>query len=290
MKTNLQYIKQAWLKVLWDFRAYVMPDTQLLSEWKNRKVVKIDDKSDEFVANPIIACNGKLIDDAEAMLQAYRRSKSNTDPKKGDSAILPIVLTAVATIDDAPDNNRMIAVPYFVDCVLNGKNAKVRFKQKNVRCQIAFFSASQDDASSLSSEFCMYMMNEDKRRFPIDFIVGHGENGAPDDVARVYGTIWDNIPSAMDVPLQDNLYVFTVDVVISVPVPQVVLAGKHDVDNGANFPTMTPKVDEVPNDDKIKQADAFYKDNNGNTAEHSRMKYHDDTQERTTETGLKTDE
>ena len=282
--STLDYIKNAFLNLVYDFRAYLMPDTKLLTEWKNRKLT-LDAKG--FTGKPIVVCTGKMVDDAEAMLTAYRQSIDTTNGKKGSNAILPIVMLAFGTIGDPPDNNRTVASAYFTPCILNGKQAKVRFRQKNVRCQLAFFSASQSDASTLADEFVAYLSIEEKRRFSINFKVGD-DNG---DIAPVDATIWDNIPNAMDVPLQDNLYVFTVDVIITVPVPLVIFEGKNNIDNGITKPDMLPKeVEFKPSEDCIKRADARYYANTdkGSVLEdHSRMEYHDSTKERDIKTGLK---
>ena len=304
INSNFRCIQNAWLKILYDFRAWMIPDTELLEKWKTRPILPVDKTQENpIVGLPIVACRSRMMDDVETMLKAYRETKAlvqnETDKKKGEedadyakllqqkmSSFLPVIITAIGAVGNPPnDSGRVINIPYFCKVVRNNELCEYRIIQKTVRCQLAFISPSSADTNSLADQFCTYMMDDAKRRFNVDFVVRQKNEakGMSEIVESVRASIFDNdslAPSEIPVTEQ-NLSVFTVDVEITLPLPQFRFNERNNIDHGVTSTGM-PAYAEAQQPVIIKEVDAQYFVENPKTKakdldDRNSAKYHDET-------------
>lgn len=220
-------IQDAWYKLLVDFRAWYAPETKLTLDWKTRQIGKA-----------IKSCPSRMVDDSEGMLREYRKSPNDPDVP-GTSAFLPILLTATAAIDQPPDVNQILSVPYFTDVVVGDNQVvKLRTVGTTVRAQIAFFATNPHDARSISDQFCAYMSDDLKRRFEVPFDLGYGVTESR------YFTVFENELFPTPVPSEAiNISIFTVDATLVGHKVNVIGLGSdsdHTIDNGYN-PDGSPK-------------------------------------------------
>lgn len=248
---SLSVIKNAWVRLLFDFRAELVPETPLLDKWKGRA---------PFTA--IRASQGRMIDDVEEMLKSYREEVGE---KVGENAVLPVMITAVAPITSPPTATQVIQVPYFIDTEVNGIPIKLRLVSKSIRCQIAFFSTNPHDVNSLADQFCTYMLNEDKRRFPVNVPLISANDKEKAITAPFFATVFENELYPSEIPTTEkNLSVVVIDVTLVMPYPYVQQKGLSNVGAGAskNGQVNTQMVDF----DVITDADADIQEN-GKTVE-----------------------
>lgn len=199
--SNNEYVlKSLYQHIFVAFKDWLMTDTKPLQNWKNRK-------------RSIKACQGKLIDDAEAMLKQFR-TKSQDD-------FLPVMLVAIAKITTPPDVSLLRAIPYLKDGVIenDSKTRHIKFRAIPVsyRVQFAFISPDSDSSSSLLAQFSAFMQDDFNRRFDVEYHL------APDLTSHWAMTVFDNslYPDRAFVE-QDNLEIGLLDFTIGGYIPQVV--------------------------------------------------------------------
>lgn len=160
-KSSLESIFTAWGKLLRDFRVWSKPEGQAMYHWKTAPV-----------SQAILACRGSMIDDAEAMLGAWIENQ-NRDGEKGQSAFIPVMTTAIATIQAPPSDDQVIGRSEWLDVILPQdplkKPAQMRLMPSAFRCQVAYFSPDEHGAMMLANQFCLYLKNESKRTFDVQF-------------------------------------------------------------------------------------------------------------------------
>lgn len=244
-KTSLKCIQDAWVHRLFDFKSWFIPESIQTNDWKNRTA-----------SQSIRSCRAGIIDDAEAMLTAYRKNPNTAIT--GDSAYIPIMLIATALVDQPPSVSALMNVPYFNDVLINNKLCKLRMINMSVRTQIAFFATNPDDARSVCQQFCSYMMDDTRRKFNISYEL---MDGFSDNFGAM---VLENELFPAPVPLeQTNLSVFTVDATIVCSVPQVIPADgigtTTNVDQGYDPNTGIPKTG-VINNGVVVQADMYVND------------------------------
>lgn len=237
----LKAIQNAWVLLLLDFRAWTMPETLQLAEWKRREVAKA-----------IRSCRAQLMDDSEGMLGAYRKNK-NDGSETGTSSFFPVMLTATAPVDMPPDTSQLLGVPYFVETIINEKLVKVRVIPQAIRAQVAFYATNPHDARSVCSQLCAYLSDDWKRKINVTFNLG----GNVFDEFRFI--VFENNLMPNPVPSEaTNISIFTVDVTLVGYVPHVLGLGAYDEDtvgNGYDKNGM-PKTGEI-NDSVVIQADQY---------------------------------
>lgn len=209
LKSSLRSVQDAWIGVLLlDFRNnFFKPESQHTLDWKRR---------DYRLA--VAACRATMVDDAEAMLDAWR--KNDNGSVEGSSAFLPIMLTATASITMPPDVSTLVGIPYELTTVLpndpQNRAVLLRAIPRSIRAQIAFFSTNPDDTGSVADQFCAYMTDDAKRRFMVGYEMGAGI------IEQWPMTIVENMLMPDNVPLEaKNLFCTTVDVTMVGLVPQV---------------------------------------------------------------------
>ncbi|MBF7682994.1 hypothetical protein I2F27_06595 [Acinetobacter sp. B5B] len=260
----IKAIQDAWVRILLDFRAWYFPETKQTQEWKFRAVNQA-----------IRSCQARLIDDAEAMLVAFRKNINTPEQKQGETAAMPVLLTSIAAVDMPPDIGQLLGVPYSVDVMIDDQFAKMRVNPTTVRAQIAFFATNPHDARSIASQFCTYLNDDAKRKIEVSFQVGK-------QTAKPFKFIvFDNNLMPSVVPSDAvNLSVFTVDVHLSGFVPQVFglgLNGEHCVNHGFDAQGIPMCAVDDDSDKVVIQADQF-------DVRHSQVKADRDTGNITVET------
>lgn len=217
VKLSTQEIfQQSWGRLLANFRQWILADTVDLKHWQSRPLPEA-----------IRACPGRMIDDAEAMLAAWRKNE-NVEGKTGSTALLPAMLTAFEPVASIPDIAIMRGVADWIDVQVTTDEqeriVRMRTIPTAIRAQIAIFTANPHAAFSLASQFCQYLSSENNRRMALRFHLG-GE--VYDDWQL---TIIDNTLFPSRVPTDaKNLTIATVDVTLNGLVPHVVgLGGEWD--------------------------------------------------------------
>lgn len=199
--SNNEYILKALYKNIFvAFKDWLMADTKPLQDWKSRE-------------RSIKACQGKMIDDVEAMLKQFRtKSKDN---------FLPVMLVSIAKITTPPDVSLLRAIPYLKDGIIenDSKTRHIKFRAIPIsyRVQFAFVSHDSDSSSSLLAQFSAFMQDDFNRRFEVEYHL------APDLTTKWTMTIFDNslYPDRAFVE-QDNLEIGLLDFTIGGYIPQVV--------------------------------------------------------------------
>lgn len=219
--------QRAWGVLLSRFRKWALADTADTKHWKTRPIKEA-----------IHACAGRMIDDAEAMLDQYRRN-DNVKDTPGSTALLPVMLTAFEPMPTIPDASSVRGIPYWLDIQVptdpDLTTARLRTIPTAIRAQVAFFTATPHAAFSLASQFCAFLTDEYDRQLPIVCDLGGGIT----DTWQL--TVLDNTLFPSRVPTEaKNLTIITVDVTLAGLIPHVVgLGGDWDADTDPDV-TATP--------------------------------------------------
>lgn len=244
IKSSLDCVQIAWAKLLRDFRVWTKPEGQALYRWKTAPL-----------KHAIMACRSNMIDDAEAMIKAWETTQS--EPGQAQSAFIPVMTTAIAPIQAPPDFEQVVGRSEWLEVVVPsdplGRVVRMRTMPAAFRCQIAFFCPDNSGAMMLSNQFCLYMRNEAKRTFAVNFELGkHGEQVISDDWRF---RVLENTLMP-DVALQDykNLTVVTVDCTIVGSIPIVTglggewddLTDTHEYGTPPGYPPIVGGRDEYP--------------------------------------------
>lgn len=223
----LECVLDAWVQVLADFRAWVQPETPQALAWKQRAY-----------SGAIFGCKSKLVDDVEGMIGEWRKY-ADAHPQAGESAFLPVLLTAVAASTQPPDVGQIRGIPYFVDAVIGeGEQSQLiglRTVPKAIRTQIVYLTTNPHDASSISDQFCAYVTDDARRKFLVTYQFGQNITEQWDMTILENSLFPDVVPSDAK-----NLTIITVDVTMMGLVPQIVGldADKDNItDNGYNRKT-----------------------------------------------------
>lgn len=208
--------QNAWGILLSRFRDWSMADTREFAHWKSRPIKEA-----------IHACAGRMIDDAEAMLDQYRRN-DNVKDTPGSTAILPVMLTAFEPMASIPDASSVRGVPYWLNIQVptdpDLTTARMRTIPTAIRAQVAFFTPTPHTAFSMASQFAAFLTDEYDRQLPLKVDLGGGIT----DTWQL--TVLDNTLFPSRVPTEaKNLTIVTVDVTLAGLVPHVVgLGGEWD--------------------------------------------------------------
>lgn len=220
-KSSLASIKDAWIQLLADFRAWLKPESQLIYNWK---IAPFDQS--------IKAAKSTLVDDVEALIGEYRTNQ-NSDTV-GTTSRIPVLLTAIAQVEVPPDANMLLGKPYFIPIIHpadpQNRIVQMRVVPRATRAQLVFLSTNDHDISSVADQFCAYMTDDDKRRFTVNYDLGGGF------VDPWKMTVMNNdLSPSQGFTDEKNLRIVIVDVTMVGLVPQVVgLGGTWDAvtDNG----------------------------------------------------------
>lgn len=230
--------QRAWGVLLSRFRSWSLADTADCRHWKTRPIKEA-----------IRACAGRMIDDAEAMLDQYRRNE-NVGNTPGSTAILPVMMTAFEPMPTIPDTASVKGVPYWLSIQVptdpSQRYARLRTIPTAIRAQVAFFSANPHTAFSLASQFCAFLTDEYDRQLPLVCDMGGGIT----DTWQL--TVLDNTLFPSRVPTEaKNITIITVDVTLAGLIPHVVgLGGEWDSETD-------PAVTSQPLGEPVVEVDFF---------------------------------
>lgn len=241
-RDSLKYIQDAWTKLLFDFRAWMIPETKQLAIWKAYPKEKA-----------IRACRSRLVDDAEAMLAEWRKSKSE-EVDVGETATLPVLLTAVAPIQAPPDIAQVKSTSAFVDVAINDQIVKLRTIRSAIRAQVVFFATNLHDTKCFIDQLMAYLDDDLKRRFVVDYkINGQAVSGYTMTVLE-NSLFPDNITSEAK-----NIDIVSIDCVMLGVIPQVLGFGAdYDDSTGNGIDNEgTPVIEPLQPGLVVTQADAF---------------------------------
>lgn len=160
---------------------------------------------------------GRMIDDAEAMLESYRRNENETAVNANSR--LPVVLAAMAR-DYTPTTGDWGGrqVPRRLVALTDEPNASVYgYAQSahDVRVQVAFFAAEEATARNLANQFCWFIGQPVNRRFITKYQWGQYELEIP-VMLETPDVIITNAAGE-----QKNLVIMTVDLTFKVVVPHL---------------------------------------------------------------------
>lgn len=158
-RSTMECIQLALGTMIIDFRNWCMPDTMAMQDWKRRPLDKA-----------ILIAPGRMIDDAQAMLNKHRQAN--------DSRQLPIMIGALAAVATPPDLPNMIGIPYWINTVIptDPQQRKVKFRTipRQFRMQLVFIAADPHTVQSVLNQFCSYMTDNEKRRVMVNYDLGGG--------------------------------------------------------------------------------------------------------------------
>lgn len=161
---------------------------------------------------------GRMIDDAEAMLESYRRNENAT--AVNSNSRLPIIIAAMAR-DYTPTTGDWVGkqVPRHLVALTDEPNASVYgYAQSahDVRVQVAFFAAEEATARNMANQFCWFIGQPVNRRFNTRYQWGQYtlEN-------QVMLETPDVIVTNAGGGEQKNLVILTVDLTFKVTVPHL---------------------------------------------------------------------
>lgn len=235
----------------------------------------------------IMAAKSSMIDDAEAMLRAWSENENAKDDK-GMSAFMPVMTTAIASIQTPPEHEQVVGRADWLDVIIPQdplqRAVKMRTMPSAFRCQIAFFCPDAHGAMMLAGQFCLYFKSESKRTFGVDFEVGAHEGKPIIDTWR-FRVLDNSLYPDKAVSEYQNLHIVTVDCTIIGDIPVVVglggswddvtdtievgaphghkpITGKHKVKDGSDHPQTADEVGKLylP-DDVVREADVYHQEN-----------------------------
>lgn len=217
----------------------------------------------------IMAAKSSMVDDAEAMLRAWSENQNAKD-EQGTSAFMPVMTTAIASIQTPPEHEQVIGRSEWLDVVIPTdplqRLVKMRTMPSAFRCQIAFFCPDVHGAMMVANQFCLYFKNESKRTFGVDFEIGMHESKPIKDRWRF--RVLDNslYPDKAATDYQ-NLSIVTVDCTIVGDIPIVVGLGGDwdkvtdtveigtpdgfDAVKGSHYEMLDPPADNPKNIDEL---------------------------------------
>lgn len=241
----LESMQKAWAYKLRDFRQWCSPSGQTaIRDWKTRRLEAA-----------IIVSKTNMIDDAEAMLKAIAERDNAQSVGKlhaGMSVSLPVMITAISTIENPPDRDIVIGQSQWVNVVIPSdpmqRAVQMRTTPVAYRAQIAFFASSSHAASAIANQFVNFWKHEGKRTFSVGYEIGYaGKSIIRDnwDFRVVENTLF---PDKADVNLPD-VYVVTVDCTIVGVEPTVVGLGAYGddiTDTGEPDGSIPPGLPPIP--------------------------------------------
>lgn len=227
--------QNTWGQLLRDFHQWVIPDTDDLLNWCNRPA-----------RQAIGVCPSSSMDDPDAMLGWWRSNANGTEG--GNTAYLPVLLTAFESAVSVPMLSNLMGVPYAFEVRLpndpENRVLKLRAVPVGIRAQVVFFAPNAHSATFAAAQFCAFMSDENKRRQILTINMGAGM------VSDWTMTIFDNELSPSSTATQDNLKGWTVDVTLSGLVPQLIRQRDpttgHLMDQLEDVPVMTDSNINLP--------------------------------------------
>lgn len=211
-------IEAAFGRYLQAFHAGLVGDTPAMREFSARPFAK-----------SAVWAPGRMIDQAEEMLKAWR--KNDTSQADQATPYLPVMIAAMSKdfTPAPPEFSRGLSDAYLPVTIPGDVKERVFYLRgavSDVRAQVAIFSAEPDTAKSIAMQLHTYASAIRNRRFYATY-----------KLAGV-GDLWPvvlELPDLMSVPLPTevkNMTVLTVDISMRATIPLLVkpVAGAADAD------------------------------------------------------------
>ncbi len=232
-----QEIKDAFGQYMGRFYASMSPNTPALAEYVRRG----------FSASVVWAA-GRMIDQAEDMLAAWRRNDNTDSPSS--SAMLPVIVVAMGKdmTSGSPEFAQSIADPVEVIAPADPQERvfKLRKAQVDVRVQLAIFASDEPTARSIATQFLLWVSAAPNRRFYPTYRFAGLDHRFPvvlenPDLMAVNG-----------VTEQKNLTILIADITLRCAIPMFSMprepghpagADYTDGNGGAMLPTTPPTYD-----------------------------------------------
>jgi hypothetical protein len=200
--------QNAWGRLLVDFRAWFIPDTDDGMAWQTKPI-----------SQAITAAKGLLVDDAEKMLAIWRQN--NVGGKAGSSAYLPVMITAFEAGGSIPELSHLRSMPTAEDVIVGtddqGRILKMRTLAMGIHAQVVIFAPNPHSALSIATQFITYLQSDQKRRVPLTFDLGSGI------VDQWDMTVFDNMIYPSRIPSEvENISIIAIDVTLGGLVPQLI--------------------------------------------------------------------
>jgi hypothetical protein len=176
---------------------------------------------------------GRMVDSAQAMLDAWQRS--DTDPAPTQPAKLPVVIVAMAD-DYTPttrDFNRQVDNSQWVIIPGDAKERAfgLRTVLADIRVQVAVFASEQPTASNISALFTSFLGAMENRRFYAEFAFA----GIP-----MQWPVQIEDPGPMGVAVKDdenkNVKIVAVDLTLKATVPLFDAPSAEEPSDGKGIP------------------------------------------------------
>lgn len=156
MNGDLFPLRDAFSRYLHRWYDGLYPDTKAMQEFTVRGI-----------GRAIAWAPGRMVDEAEKMLEAYRKNNNTGVPNKG--ALLPVVLVALAK-DYTPTGGdwggrqvgrQLVRLTDESDASVYG----YRQAMADIRAQVVIFAAEEVTAKSLAAQFSLFVGEVPHRRF-----------------------------------------------------------------------------------------------------------------------------
>lgn len=193
---------------------------------------------------------GRLVDDAEAMLESYRK---NDNAPQGRNTLLPVVLVGMAkdyATMGADWGGRQM--PRQVVAIEPGGSAYgLRIAMHEVRTQVVIIAADVDSAKSLAAQFGLFIGNAENRRFEAVHQFGQYKTPMP-VVIETPDIVFMNVATG-----QKNITMLAADITLKASIPywDAPKAGEEN-DGTTNNPPGYRLVSSVSVFDEVSRAGA----------------------------------
>lgn len=217
-QATLDPIKAGFARYLAGYHQSIIPDSDGVAEFRRRSF-----------ANAFAYAPGRMVDDADSMLKAWRRN-DNTQSRKY-APFLPVVLVAIAKdLTNAPSDwaQRIQgdAVPVQVDGDPLNRWLDLRTMPQELRVQVLFVASNINDAHSLFNQFRNWVTRLENRRFSVEYTLA-GQKSTWPAVITDPDVLGSSIPSDAK-----NITLITADLAIKATIPLIVGAGEGMPNDG----------------------------------------------------------
>lgn len=182
---------------------------------------------------------GRMVDEADKMLAAYRK---NDNAEQGKNTKLPVVLVGMAKdyAPMSPDWGGRSPGRKLVRIVEGGSAYGLRQAGHEVRVQVVIIAADVDTAKSLAAQFCMFVGEFENRRF--DAVYEFGGHPVPmPTVIESPDIVFMAVASE-----QNNLTILAADITLKANIPYFDAPRPGEPNDGTtNIPPGYPLVSDV---------------------------------------------
>lgn len=199
--------------------------------------------ADRGIAKSIVIAPSRMIDDAQALLDAYR--KNDNSPTMAQGSLLPIVIACTSkdyTLTTGDWGGRQL--PRKLVRIVDTPDASYygyRQAMYDIRLQLAFFAPERSTATSLVAQFGMFISDPANRVFYAEHTFGQYAVQMPIMIENP-----DIIASNVPPDGQKNLTILTVDIGLKATIPYFDAPKTGEENDGSlNVPKGYPVVNQI---------------------------------------------